>query len=108
MSSLQHHEMVLKTTRPSGEEEWYCSTCGRRMLINWEPAFKRSVLEAGDEYASHSGGKGGLRIGPLQVSDADSPLAREEPQPSDEDPRLLPWSSWLKKVDFESRWHDQD
>jgi hypothetical protein len=104
MDNQQHHEMVLQRTRPSGEEEWYCSTCGRRMLISWEPGFKRTVLEPGDDYASHSGGKGGLRMGPLQIEAADTPSPREDPQPTNEDARLLPWSEWLKKSDFESRW----
>ena len=104
--SEQQHEMILEKTRHSGEEEWCCPTCGRRILINWEPEFNRTILEAGDSYASHSGGKGGLRIGSLQAKAA-APSPHKDPQPRNEDPRLLPWLAWLKKSDFDNLWNDQ-
>lgn len=105
----EKHEMALEKTYLSGEEEWYCPICGRRVLINWEPEFKRTVLEAGDEYANHSGGKGGFRMTSLQIqiTSANPASSREESQPADDDPRLLPWSAWLKKVDFDKRWNDE-
>jgi hypothetical protein len=37
-------------------------------------------MEAGDEYAAHSGGKGGLQLGPIQFNDnheAETPLSDE-------------------------------
>jgi hypothetical protein len=71
--------MRLERTYPSGAEEWFCPACGRRFLLNWSPAYKKIVLEAGDEYAMHSGGKGGLRMQPPQISGGD-----EEPVLSDE------------------------
>jgi len=67
-SSSQQHEMRLEKAHPSGAEEWLCPTCGRRFLMQWPPAYKRIIMEAGDEYAIHSGGKGGLRMEPLQIS----------------------------------------
>ena len=75
----QHHEMRLEKSHSSGAEEWLCPTCGRRFLMNWPPAYKKIVLEAGNEYATHSGGKGGLRLQPPQISRGD-----EEPVLSDE------------------------
>lgn len=65
----EQHEMRLEKSHPSGAEEWACPTCGRRFVMQWPPAFKRIVLEAGDEYALHSSGKGGLRMGAVQVND---------------------------------------
>ncbi len=72
----ERHEMALEATHPSGAEEWYCLTCGRRVLMQWPPNYKKIVLEAGDDYAIHAGGKGGLQMGALQVSD-------EKPLPPD-------------------------
>ena len=69
MNEQQRHEMVLEIAHPSGAEEWNCRTCGRRLLISWEPAFKKTVLEAGDEFSIHSGGKGGLTMSAVEVGD---------------------------------------
>jgi len=48
----------------------------------WQPEqqkLDRMVLEAGDEYATHSGGKGGLHIGSPQVSqDEEEPAFPKE------------------------------
>ena len=80
--------------------------CGRRMLINWEPKFKKIVLEIGDDYAIHNGGKGGLQVGSMQARPVDV-LAPEDESPSlDEDVRLRPWIQWLNEVDFENLWKD--
>ena len=64
---LQVHEMVLETTHSSGAQEWTCPTCGRRFLMQWPPAYKKIVLEPGDEQASHRGFTGDLFIDPLEV-----------------------------------------
>ena len=69
MNQEQTHQMNLKTTHLSGVEEWTCPTCGRRLLISWEPMFKKTVLEAGDEFSIHSGGKGGLTMSAVEVGD---------------------------------------
>jgi len=89
----QHHEMVLEMTHPSGADEWYCPTCGRRFLMQWPPAYKKIVLEPGDEQVSHSGGKGGLRIGSINVTQA------EEDQLSEESLRI--WKKALEKIDMD-------
>jgi len=86
----QQHEMYLEQTHLSGVEEWCCPVCGRRILINWEPKFWKSVLDVGDEYAMHSGGKGGIQVGSMQVSPVD--------------PRLDPWIRWFDENDFDSLW----
>lgn len=112
MYEPQQHEMRLETTHPSGAEEWYCPICGRRVLMQWPPNYKRIVLEPGDEYTSHSGSKGGLRIGSLQVEETAlaeelrsgngelpgaDPVEFEETELTDE---LRPWLTWLKDVNF--------
>ncbi len=57
----EQHQMELVETYTSGAEEWFCPTCNRRFLMQWSP-YKKIVLETGDEYATHSGGKGGLNL----------------------------------------------
>jgi hypothetical protein len=69
----EKHEMILETTHPSGAEEWYCPTCGRRFMLTWPPEYKKIVLSAGDELASHGGGKGGLKISQIQVNEVEEP-----------------------------------
>ena len=91
----QQHEMQLEKTHSSGAEEWYCPTCGRRFLLSWPPAYKKVILEAGDEYAAHSGGKGGLRMGPPQLHEADDePVVSPELRAALEDA--------LKDIDFDA------
>jgi len=102
----QEHEMILEKTHPSGVDEWYCPICGRRLLMDYGPKFKKTVLVAGDEYAVHSGAKGGLRIGSTRVISLKD-TASEEPVVSVEDPRLAPWVAWLDEVDFDKRWNDE-
>jgi len=94
MNSEQNHEMQLDIIHPSGAEEWYCPTCGRRFLMQWPPTYKMTVLEVGDQYARHSGGKGGLRIGSVQVAQGDS----ETDEISEGS--LRPWIKALKNIDL--------
>ena len=89
----QQHEMILENTYPSGADEWYCPTCGRRFVMQWPPAYKKIVLEPGDEQVSHSGGKGGLRIESIEVSQA------EEDQISEESLRF--WQKALEEIDMD-------
>ncbi len=60
------HQMKL-VSEHEGTEEWYCPICGRRMLIEWQP-WHKVVLELGDESTQHSGSKGGLSIGPIEIN----------------------------------------
>jgi hypothetical protein len=64
--------MMLNGSTESGEEEWVCPTCGRRMLLRWPPDYEKLVLEHGDDTAIHVGGKGGLRAGEVAVPPASS------------------------------------
>jgi hypothetical protein len=104
MNGQQQHEMILDKTHSSGSEEWYCPTCGRRMLVNWEPKFKKIVLNVGDDFAIHSGGQGGLRVGSMQVKPVDVINPDDETQQGGEDLRLAPWLRWLDEVNFENLW----
>ena len=91
------HEMILEQVHDSGAEEWYCPTCGRRFLMQWPPNYKKVILDHGDVNAEHSGGKGGLRMGTPQVSQAEDSSDRN-------DAYLSPWTDWMNSVDFESYW----
>ncbi len=89
----QQHEMHLEKTHPSGAEEWVCPTCRRRFLLQWPPAYKKIVLEAGDEEALHLGGKGGLNIGPTTVIPLEDPGAIED--------NLDAWQAGLRDIDLD-------
>lgn len=72
MHEQEQHEMRIERSHPSGAEEWYCPTCGRRFLMQWPPQYKRVIIEAGDEYAVHTGGKGGLSMGAASIDAGDA------------------------------------
>lgn len=105
MEDLERHEMHLDRTHPSGAEEWYCPTCGRRFLMRWPPSYSKIVLEPGDEYAIHSGGKGGVAMATAELAQA--PLASiaepgvameflaAQPEPELSDALLEPWRRFL-------------
>ena len=93
MDDQEQHEMHLEVTYSTGVEEWRCPTCGRKILMQWPPHYKKVVLEPGDERAIHAGGQGGLRIGSLQVSHDEAPESAE-------DPPLGSWDDWLADVDL--------
>lgn len=93
----QQHEMQLQITHSSGAEEWYCPTCGRRLLMHWQPERQNLdmlVLEAGDELIRHIGSTGGLRIGKSEVVTLD-----EEPVLSNELRAAL--DDVLEHIDFD-------
>ena len=90
----QHHEMVLEMTHASGMQGWYCPTCGRRILLSVPPNNDLVIVEAGDQYASHNGSQGGLRIATAQVTKPQN----EFYEISEE--RLRPWIKALEDMDF--------
>jgi hypothetical protein len=104
----QEHEMILEKTHPSGADEWYCPTCGRRLLMNYSPKFKKKILEAGDKNVIHSGGKGGLQIGFIKAGTVDNAISAGGPVRLADDPNLAPWIAWMDKIDFESLWDSED
>ena len=95
------HTMTLMR-KHEGIEEWLCSTCGRHMLVNWQPKFKRTILNAGDLSVGHSGFKN--EIEPETLTGG-SPKSEETHLPPDES-RLTPWANWMDKSDFADRWTD--
>ena len=59
------HQMNLQPDPESESERWVCSTCDRIMLVRWIPEFEHVIVQPGDEYAIHSGAKGGVQIEPI-------------------------------------------
>ena len=104
MNDQSRHELVLETTHPSGAEEWFCPTCGRRMTITWQP-WKKVILEPGDVYAAHGGSKGILKIGPLHISPENEYGLSAATDPAD--PYLTPWAQWLDKMGWDDLWNDE-
>lgn len=90
----QRHAMVLEMTHRSGMQGWYCPACGRRILLLVPPNGEMVIVEPGDQYASHSGGTGGLRIGSVQVAERDA-----EPYKISEE-RLRPRIKALENLDL--------
>jgi hypothetical protein len=100
----QQHDMLLETTHPSGAEQWSCPSCGRRMVMKWSPKYTRIILNAGDEYAAHSGGKGGLSLNAANIMPEkpnDLPISNEYLQ-------LDLWEAWLNNEDSVNWWPDDD
>ena len=95
----QHHEMVLEMRHPSGMQGWYCPNCGRRILLFVPPANEMVVVEAGDQYVSHSGSTGGLRIGAVQVRERDEELDEDSGEILEES--LRPWIKALENLDLD-------
>ena len=77
MSEQPRHEMQFKTNYASGAELWYCPTCGRQFLLSYPPEYKKIILDAGDESAIHSGGKGGLSMGSIRIGKPEEPALPE-------------------------------
>ncbi len=99
----EQHEMQLVATHPTGADEWHCPTCGRRFLMQWPPNYEKVVLESGDEYAIHTGGKGGLRLQPPQMNPQDS---REQDEPALSADLRAALEEVLKDIDFDD-WPDE-
>jgi hypothetical protein len=93
----KYHEMILEKTHIAGVEEWYCPTCGRRFLMQWPPAHRMIILEAGDKDTRHNVSKADSGIGPRQTTQLESTDLIDEF-------RLIPWLKWMEKVDFDSMW----
>jgi hypothetical protein len=96
MNDQKRHEMHLEVTYSTGVEEWCCPTCGRKILMQWPPHYNKVVLEPGNEFAIHVAGKGGLRMGAIQMSHD------EDTEPAD-DLSLNLWEEWLANVDLDSK-----
>lgn len=84
MDVVERHEMKLEATYPTGAEEWYCPTCGRRFLMQWPPHDKRIMMERG---------KGGLQI--------DSTQPKDDSGPASPDLNLGSWLDGLQEIDLD-------
>ena len=69
MEQQATHAMELVSDGTAAPHEFWCRVCDRRLLVWFEP-WRCIVLEAGDEWAGHSGGMGGVTIGQVMVSQA--------------------------------------
>ena len=54
MKNKPSHSMIMVHSHESGAEEWLCSTCGRRFVLQWPPRYKRIILNAGDDTVQHT------------------------------------------------------
>lgn len=93
----ERHTMEVVNSHSNGVDELFCPTCGRRILIQWPPDYKKIVLESGDDFAIHSGGKGGLVVGTPQV------IVQPEVSKQDE-ARFDQWEQWLNDMGFDDHW----
>lgn len=93
MNSQQNHEMRLVTTHSSGAEEWTCPECGRRFVAQWEPKFRRVILEPGDEMTPHRSHGVNLQ---QQISESSG-----ENNVSDDIQLSDVWKKLLDKLDFD-------
>jgi hypothetical protein len=89
MVTNQSHEMRLETVHPSGAEEWMCPECGRRFVAQWEPKFRRVILQQGQDGVAHKG-------------QAMNVLAEDQEQPNDDSELQDVWKELLNKLDFNS------
>lgn len=98
MPTEQSHEMQLETVYPSGAEEWLCPECGRRFIAQWEPKFRRVILEQGQDKIIHFGHGMGLMdisVNSFSVEDlAGNPKLQDV------------WKKYLDQLDFD--WKDND
>lgn len=78
MNEYERHEMTLIAEHDSGAEEWCCHACGRRFVMTWQPDYHKVVLEPGNEYALHSGSKGGLQMGSAHVIEAEDRILSDD------------------------------
>ncbi len=92
MEEPQGHQMRLEMNYPDGIEEWYCPTCGRRLLMQWKPEFKRVVIEPGEENVPHTGGRYG--------TPPDEPAVSSHELESAPEALSSEWEDWLHDVDF--------
>jgi len=101
------HTMNL-ISEHEGTEEWLCPDCGRHLLVNWVPRFKRTVIVAGDNFVGHSGFKGfksNVQLEGLVGTQAEAASPHTEAiEPADET-RLIPWISWMDKNNYSDLWN---
>lgn len=107
MNNDMQHEMVISEIYPTGAQEWYCPSCGRRYILQWPPAYSKIVLEVGDEMVIHVGGTSGVQMGSIDMREEQEDRMPRSPKPhrledenigvqiDPDDPDLSPFSDWL-------------
>lgn len=109
MPELEQHQVYLETVHPSGAEQWYCPTCGRRLVLNFPPGTETLILERGDKYALTWGNSTGTIAAAKIVLETGDDLAlhggksREAFTPVEETAGAEDMSLWrelLETVDF--------
>ena len=108
---IQSHAMQLNAKHSSGAEEWCCPDCGRRVLIKLRPRFEKSVICAGDERASHSGGLPNPAAHTFAGTDDDSYTSEhagdDRGNHSEADnaaSALRPWVRWARESGLDDVW----
>ena len=81
----ENHTMTLENIYPTGNEEWFCPTCGRRVLLKYLPRLDILVLNEGDTNALHNGSQGGLQILSTTLEPADQNVDDGDQFPDDTD-----------------------
>ncbi|OGM60596.1 hypothetical protein A2955_04790 [Candidatus Woesebacteria bacterium RIFCSPLOWO2_01_FULL_37_19] len=79
----ESHQMELDKVSPTGIEEWYCPICSRRIVLTYKPVLNTLVLNEGDQYANHSGERGGARITNRSIDTPEDEELSENDIPSD-------------------------
>jgi hypothetical protein len=63
-----HHRLELVATK--GEtDELFCPICGRHILVQWPPDYRKTILQEGDNTIIHDFGKGGLDVSSVEIQD---------------------------------------
>ena len=104
MNTGNQHQMTIVKQHEDGSQEWLCPTCGRRFIMQWPPNYRRTVLEAGDEEAVHTGGTGGVKMGSIEIEESgivepESAMESFDPE-SLNDPYLAPFEHFIQDIDL--------
>ncbi len=93
----ESHEMIFERVIAHDIDELFCPICGRRIVVQWSPDFRKTVIEPGDENAIHTASKGGVS---MEGQEEASPLELSV----EEQERLAEWEVLLDQIGFESWW----
>jgi hypothetical protein len=104
MESQQQHTMELAKQYSSVAEEWYCPSCGRRLILQWPPNYKRIILDPGNENVNHNGGPSSFQVDVSIIQQVknllDEHSTKALPPPFEDS--LAPWIRYLETIDLEA------
>lgn len=101
MKIEEKHEMRLESKQPTGAEEWYCPTCGRRVMMQWSPTFNMVILEAGNLKASHIAIAGALRLEGHETTGPNESEPEQRGNPKEEQDLNI-WKEGLQDIDMDN------